>query len=58
MFGFMFFVVLTMLMAFLMNWVYNTFLHRCECSSKKDIDNLERHMGKTTEEDDINQFLE
>jgi hypothetical protein len=59
--NFTFFVVLTVVMAFLMNWVYMSLVHTCPGSvAASRIDataNLAQKTGVTTCEDDIDSFL-
>jgi hypothetical protein len=61
--SFIFFLLLTMAMAFLLNWVYMQYLHNCpDCThaSKLQVeaDKLTRQMGQTTPDDDIKGFLD
>ena len=60
--SFLFFVVLTMLMAFFMNWIYMQYLHSCkDCTQTAkhvtETENLVRQMGVTTESEDMDAFL-
>ena len=58
MMSFVFFVVLTMLMAFLMNWVFMTYVHTCGCSDtyKNESEKL-LQASPTTFDEDIDDFL-
>jgi hypothetical protein len=59
--NFIFFVLLTVVMAFLMNWVYMSFVYTCPvsvvASRVKATANLAQKIGVTTDEDDIDSFL-
>ena len=59
--SFLFFMLLTMFMAFLLNWVYLQYLYTCtDCTHARhqtETDNLTSHLGATTECEDMDDFL-
>ena len=61
MYTFFFFVLLTMVMAFLMNWFFGRFFSPCGCQSNQTLADetakLHARLGETTEDDDISNFL-
>ena len=61
--SFLFFMLLTMLMAFLMNWIYMQYVYSCtDCTQTSkhlaETEKLVRQMGSTTETEDMEAFLQ
>jgi hypothetical protein len=60
--SFLFFVFLTIVVAFFMNWVYISYIHTCPLAEKisrqKALDDMERRAGTTTLAGDIESYLD
>jgi hypothetical protein len=61
---FTFFLLLTVIVSFLMNWIYITFLgpSPCSCTKKvqhqKEHDKMTQELGQTNQSTDISDFLD
>jgi hypothetical protein len=61
--SFLFFLLLTMLMAFLMNWIYMQYIYSCtDCTHTSkhlaETEKLVRKVGETTETEDMDAFFQ
>ena len=56
--SFLFFMFVTVMMSFLLNWVFMTYLHTCECPIKysHESDKL-KQSSQTTVTEDVDDFL-
>lgn len=57
----MFFMVMTVIMGFLINWVFGSFFSACTCSHEKkriiELQKLDRHIPPSNIQDDIDDLL-
>ena len=58
MYSFCFFVLLTVLIAFLMNWVYHAFFCPYNYSCTEANKRLEKTVGRSSVKDDISDLLD
>jgi hypothetical protein len=54
--SFVFFVLLTMVMAFLLNWIFNTYLHTCT-PAQTETQKLHAQRADLDVETELNDFM-
>ena len=54
---FAFFVLLTVVVAFLMNWLFGKFFSECKCDQAARARKETERLGASTEEQDVSAFL-